>query len=95
MKIPNLIFQEITKEESVKYLGDSDVIPAVGYPGNPARLPGEIGFHLKKRIRLVVARAMQETVFSHKREGIEDRKIADLFGLNQKSKFRTIIKEDG
>ena len=90
MKIPNLIFQEITKEEFADYLEGNDVVPATAYPGNPARLPGEIGFHKKKRIRLVVERA-EETVFSHKREGLEDKKIAKLFGLNLKSKFRKII----
>ena len=92
MKIPNLIFQEITVEESVKYLADNDVVPTRQYPGHPARLPGEIGFHLKKRIRLVIEDSKRETVFSHKREGQEDRTIAKLFGLNLKSKFRTVIR---
>ena len=91
MKIPNLIFQEITKEESVEYLGDNDVVTVIDYPDNPAILPGEIGFHTKKRVRLVVTSLPLESVFTHKRRGLEDRAIAKIFGLNLKSKFRTII----
>ncbi len=92
MKIPNLIFQEITKEESVKYLADNDLICTPQYPGNPGKLPGEIGFHTKKRIRLVVTSLPIGSVFTYKRRGVTDRNIAKEFGLNLKSKFRTIIK---
>ena len=88
----NLNFQEITKEDSVRFMASSNLIPVSHYTGNPAILPREVGFHTGIGRRLVISNSSEENVFSYKREGTEDRNIAGIYNLNLKSKF--YLKED-